>query len=625
MRFEGSMEGKWIWLSCEKQEDIYGEFVADFEMKSGAKYVLDISADSDYAVYIDDELLESGQYPDFPWYKVYDSIPLPAKEGFVRCRIIVYHGNDVSFTHYKNKAGVRFSVCEDGRPIVISSSNTLSRIAPYFVSGKKKLITWQLGYSFELDPRGFETEYTPSIEEPSLPEELRIRPMERLVRLPQKEATHLCENVYDFGEEMVGYPLIEAAIPEGEEVIVSFGEWRNEEGRPMRIIGDRDFSFVLRGNGKKTKYFHPMRKLGLRYLSFEGILQISYVGIVPVLYPIEPKPVRLDTLLRQKIYDVSLRTLRLNMMEHYYDCPWREQSLYGLDSRAAMRYGYAAFADTTYQKACLTLLSEDRHCSGLLSITVPTSHSCTIPSFALAYIVAMQEYADATKDFSLISKYFDRMKGILDVLYEQNDNGLIRNPEGKDFWNFYEWMPHLDGEQYVEFDSGMNLFYLLALRSFLRIGEILQKDTSSYHDQEVLLKKRINETFYDSKIHAYTFCDGQHYSQLINALAILTGVVHENEVEEVVGHLISLPNEFIPCTLSMKSFVYDALLQVGKEKYTSFVLRDIDETYAYMLDRGATSFWETIKGKDDFSGAGSLCHAWASLPLYYYPLLLGDN
>ena len=41
----------------------------------------------------------------------------------------------------------------------------------------------------------------------------------------------------------------------------------------------------------------------------------------------------------------------------------------------------------------------------------------------------------------------------------------------------------------------------------------------------------------------------------------------------------------------------------------------------YMLDCGATSFWETIIGEADFGRAGSLCHGWSAMPLYYYNIL----
>jgi hypothetical protein len=37
-----------------------------------------------------------------------------------------------------------------------------------------------------------------------------------------------------------------------------------------------------------------------------------------------------------------------------------------------------------------------------------------------------------------------------------------------------------------------------------------------------------------------------------------------------------------------------------------------------MLFAGATSFWETGRGGDDFDRAGSLCHGWSALPVYYY-------
>ena len=49
-----------------------------------------------------------------------------------------------------------------------------------------------------------------------------------------------------------------------------------------------------------------------------------------------------------------------------------------------------------------------------------------------------------------------------------------------------------------------------------------------------------------------------------------------------------------------------------------FILNDIDTKYQKMLDAGATSFWETLKGAEDFGGAGSLCHGWSAIPAYFY-------
>ena len=40
-----------------------------------------------------------------------------------------------------------------------------------------------------------------------------------------------------------------------------------------------------------------------------------------------------------------------------------------------------------------------------------------------------------------------------------------------------------------------------------------------------------------------------------------------------------------------------------------------------MLDAGSDTVWETILGEADFNGAGSLCHGWSALPVYYYEVL----
>lgn len=75
----------------------------------------------------------------------------------------------------------------------------------------------------------------------------------------------------------------------------------------------------------------------------------------------------------------------------------------------------------------------------------------------------------------------------------------------------------------------------------------------------------------------------------------------------------------------MKCFKYDALIKIDKEKYRDFILNDIKRTYKTMLDTGATAFWETEKGESDFDNAGSLCHGWSAMPIYYFNLLLNGE
>ena len=60
------------------------------------------------------------------------------------------------------------------------------------------------------------------------------------------------------------------------------------------------------------------------------------------------------------------------------------------------------------------------------------------------------------------------------------------------------------------------------------------------------------------------------------------------------------------------------------DKYGRFVLDDIATKWGRMIGNGATSFWETEKGAEDFANAGSLCHGWSAVPIYvYYRYVLG--
>ena len=68
-------KGKWIWSEGGQKPDTYVDFTDTFSY-SGGRAFIKISADSNYALYINGSFVNSGQYPDFPHYKVYDEIDI---------------------------------------------------------------------------------------------------------------------------------------------------------------------------------------------------------------------------------------------------------------------------------------------------------------------------------------------------------------------------------------------------------------------------------------------------------------------------------------------------------------------------------------------------------------------
>ena len=75
----------------------------------------------------------------------------------------------------------------------------------------------------------------------------------------------------------------------------------------------------------------------------------------------------------------------------------------------------------------------------------------------------------------------------------------------------------------------------------------------------------------------------------------------------------------------MKYFKNDALLLTNKTKWQEHLLNEIRKDYKQMLDTGATSVWETIDGASAFDNAGSLCHGWSAMPVYYLRVLSKRN
>ena len=135
--------------------------------------------------------------------------------------------------------------------------------------------------------------------------------------------------------------------------------------------------------------------------------------------------------------------------------------------------------------------------------------------------------------------------------------------------------------------------------------------------------------FYNPETKLFESFDCIHrglYSTLTQALCMLCGAAKGVDTSVILKVLESNGKADVgvtvfPNTLSMNAFRFDALLALDRDKYAPVILDELDRDYLYMLREGATTFWETIQGADDFSDAGSLCHGWSALPVYYYETL----
>ena len=638
----------WIWHEPHPGPDTYGEFFGSFDYNGGSAELC-ISCDSNYALYVNGALAAFGQYPDYPAYKVYDRLDISAHcaSGSNELRIVVwYYGTDNSQTYFKSDAGLIFELYLDGKTVLASGPDTLCRAENHYKNGYLKLITYQLGLSFLYDANAVPGELHGAYPAPER-DAKTPRPIERLTlggRIEAK-AEKLGEGHYlvDLGHESCGFIDLEFFSERANRITIAYGE-HIADGCVRRKIGSRDFSVEYIAAPGKNVYLNPFRRLGGRYLEIfcEHEITPVYLGLRPTDYPTVTLPFDFGSELRNRIYSVCVDTLRLCMHDHYEDTPWREQALYAMDSRNQMLCGYHAFENADYfrfARASLVMLAKSLRADGLLSICAPTSFDLPIPSFSLIYPVQVFEYIKYSGDRSILDAALPAVRSIFDTLSAHIDETGLIPQLPKPFWNFYEWAYGSDGDMLKPaapaYDLILNAMFVWSAGYYGELCGMAGIDFASVFGVDLAaMRSRIFDVFYDPErgllraLHAPNDSTPAYYTKLGNAFAILAGVCHEDTASSIASVLADFDNSttdsengLVDTTLSMRAFLYDAILLADPSRGAD-ILADIDRKYAFMLSQGATSFWETIKGESDFDNAGSLCHGWSAIPVYYYRTLI---
>ena len=642
-----------IWHEEQPSPDSYGEFTGSFSYTSG-KVTLRLSCNSDYALYLNGEFVTCGQYPDFPKYKIYDDIDLTpfCKQGENELLVLVWYYGVGSQTYFVAPAGVIFELFCGEHILLSSGCGTLCRKNEQYLNGACKKITGQLGLSFNYDANKtsgeFHTAFPAPFDENYIP-----RPIPKLVIGERADVTVEKRGnghyLIDLGRESCGFLDMEFTSPCENHLLVAYGE-HIVDGGVRRRIGSRDFSIDYTAAPGKNRFFNPFRRFGGRYFEVfcQNDVEIDYIGIRPVDFPVTYRPFDCGSELRNKIYSVCADTLRLCMHDHYEDTPWREQALYAMDSRNQMLCGYYAFGDgkngaknsapdfaeyLNFARANLILLAEGVLENGLLNICAPSTTVLPIPLFSLVYPIQVAEYVEHSGDISVLDHALPVIDGIFSFFTSNMDeSGLIpRLPDP--CWNFFEWMYGSDGyDKSPAHDFIINAMFIYSAEYYKKLAATVGRSIDVDLDA---MRRKVHDTFFVGERGLFKAVSSSQqeepfFTKLGNSFALLAGICSAEESKFICEKLCDFDcvsskgdgtDEMVDTSLSMRTFLYDAIL-AADPALGEKILSDIDSKYGYMLSCGATSFWETIIGEADFSNAGSLCHGWSAIPIYYYNKLL---
>lgn len=155
-----TQDGSARWIFPEREADTvnqYADFLHVFECGSPASgAALLISADTDFAVWLNGTFIGQGQYSNYPDAKTYESFPL---DGVIRAgrnvlAVTVFYNGRTSSVYRRGDAGLLFEVRDGAGVLAASGTDTLCRTNPCYHSGPIAIVSGQLAYTFGYDARG---------------------------------------------------------------------------------------------------------------------------------------------------------------------------------------------------------------------------------------------------------------------------------------------------------------------------------------------------------------------------------------------------------------------------------------------------------------------------------------
>ena len=129
-----------------------------FVITETASAMLQICADTEYAVYLNGVFAGSGQYRTFRGVKVYDEYDVTRfiRAGENELTVTAYSEGENSQTYQMDIPMLSFAL-QCGNQMILSGERTEVRKHPCYESGRIEKVTPQLGYAYHYDAAGAQT------------------------------------------------------------------------------------------------------------------------------------------------------------------------------------------------------------------------------------------------------------------------------------------------------------------------------------------------------------------------------------------------------------------------------------------------------------------------------------
>ncbi len=433
----------------------------------------------------------------------------------------------------------------------------------------------------------------------------------------------------DYGQEILALQRFEVEAPEGVQIDLHNFEFMAPNGRCDLAEGmNNSFRYTTRAG---RQVFQNTWRHGFRYsqLIIRGLKEPIRLRGVMALENTYPQTRRgrfacSDAQL-DRIWQVGAQTLRCCAEDTYTDCPTYERTHWVGDARNEALVDYTINGDPRLWFHCLEQAGDSLERSPITESHVPSSWVNVIPAWSFLWMKSCREYYWHTGDVEgaqrLLGFLSRNIQGVRDHLDER---GLFSIRA----WNMFDWAAmDTPGHGVV---THQNCFAVGALRDAAWLADQLNRaDLSSDWNQLAdSIRASIDAYLWSDTEQAYTDClrgdvHSPVFSQQTQTAALMCGVASGDRERRCIDILYNPPPHFVKAGSPFFEFFLLEALQNDRQD-TRF-LDIIRKDWGFMVDLGATTFWEMWTVGDAEQNAGgehgritrSYCHGWSAAPTYF--------
>lgn len=319
----------------------------------------------------------------------------------------------------------------------------------------------------------------------------------------------------------------------------------------------------------------------------------------------------------QKIYNMSVKTLKECEQDVFEDGPKRDRRLWIGDLKLQAMTDYGVFRNLDLIKRCIYLFAGATGEHKMVAPCIfpdspPFVDEWTFCDYSLFFISCLYDWYKNTGDTELVKELFDVAYTQMEAVSEKfdKDTGII------DLNPFIDWCPQLDKK------TALLGVYIYALRQLKELCKLIGRSTEKT-DTEIEAAADCLLRFFDKEKGLFLAPSGQisYHSQI---WAVLSGVISK---EASVKLLETMNNSKTPFTMRTPYMMHYYIAALYNSGLKTEALDFLKSCWGKIADAGFDCCPEIFNSENEFESPyhapeiNSACHAWSCTPAYWIPKL----